>query len=122
MEFIAAIVAIVAIVLVFSLRNRVALLERHIAFLNQHLASGRTAPPQAMPEPAPEAPLPDEMPVPPAPAERMKEAGIEQLGQESFAPPPPPPPPPPPAPPPAPETAKSFEERFGASWVVWIGG
>src|SRR5204862_4975942 len=39
------------------------------------------------------------------------EAAIEKLIQESSAPPPPPP-----------EPAKSFEERFGASWVVWIGG
>src|SRR5690349_4321612 len=125
MEFIAAIVAIVAIVLVFSLRNRVALLEQHIAFLNQQLAPRRTAPPQAASEPTPQAPpLPADMPAPPAPAEGVKVPAIEQLAQESFAAPPPPPSPPPPPPPapPAPEAAKTFEERFGASWVVWIGG
>jgi uncharacterized membrane protein len=121
MEFIAIIGAIVAIVLVFSLRNRVALLEQHIAFLNQQLAARRAAPPQGA-SPAPEAaPLPPEMPAPPAPAEAMKEPAIAPPAQESFAAPPPPPPPPPPAPP-APEAAKSFEERFGANWVVWIGG
>lgn len=119
MEFIAIIGAIVAIVLVFSLRNRVALLEQHIAFLNQQLAARRTAPPQAASEPTPEAPpLPLEMPAPPAHVEATKEAAIEPFVAESSAPPPPPPPPAPPAP----ETAKSFEERFGASWVVWIGG
>jgi uncharacterized membrane protein len=59
------------------------------------------------------------MPAPPAHVEATKEAAIEPFVAESSAPPPPPPPPPAP---PAPETAKSFEERFGASWVVWIGG
>jgi len=99
MEFIAIIGAIVAIVLVFSLRNRVALLEQHIAFLNQQLAARRAAPPQGA-SPAPEAaPLPPEMPAPPAPAEAMKEPAIAPPAQESFAAPPPPPPPPPPAPP-----------------------
>ena len=44
----------------------------------------------------------------------MDEAAITQIVQPASAPPSPPAPPA--------EPAKSFEERFGASWVVWIGG
>ena len=122
MEFIAAVVAIIAIVLVIKLLGRVARLEQHITLINQRLATSRIAPPEGAPGTAPEPPpLPAEMPEPRAPAEPIREAAIEQLARELSAPPPSPPslPTPPPL---VPASAKSFEERFGASWVVWIGG
>ena len=122
MDFIAAVVAIVAIVLVIKLRSRMALLEQHVALINQRLATSRIAPPEAAPapEPAPETrPTPVAAPAEPAPAaaaERTDDAPIERtVSEQPFVPPPSPP-----SPQPAP--AKSFEERFGASWVVWIGG
>ena len=61
MEFIAIIGAIVAIVLVFSLRNRVALLEQHIAFLNQHSDAPKPLP-AAPPEAAVDAKTPETVP------------------------------------------------------------
>src|ERR1044072_8082651 len=118
MDFIAAVVAIVALVLVIKLRRRTAVLEQHVALINQRLAISRGAPPEPAPEPPPEPPpLPVEIPAPPTPTEQIREAAFDQPFQESSAPPSPPPPPLP-----APEPAQSFEERFGARWVVWIGG
>src|ERR1044072_3536852 len=118
MDFIAAVVAIVALVLVIKLRRRTAVLEQHVALINQRLPISRVAPPEAAPEATPESPpLPVEMPAPPTPTEQIREAAFDQPFQESSAPPSPPPPPLP-----APEPAQSFEERFGARWVVWIGG
>ena len=120
MDFIAAIVAIVAIVLVIKLRGRMAVLEQHVALINQRLATSRITPPEAAPtsEPiSPPRPFSVETPAWAAPApERMDEAAIRQTIPESSVPPPLPPPLAAPAP------AKSFEERFGASWVVWIAG
>ena len=59
----------------------------------------------------------------PAQPATWHERRIEKIIRESAEQPatrPPAAPPPPPAEPEPP--AKSFEERFGASWVVWIGG
>ena len=93
-------------------------LEQRIA----ELAGG--APAAAAPAPAwgtpaspPEAfaPKPAETaPAAASPSERLDEKAVEDIISEASAPPPPPAEPAPPA--------KSFEERFGASWVVWIGG
>ena len=54
-------------------------------------------------QPQPEAPAQPQ-------AARTDESDIEKIIAEASQPPAPPAP------------AKSFEERFGASWVVWIGG
>jgi uncharacterized membrane protein len=77
----------------------------------------RPAAPQTMPEAPPAAPEPFVTAKPvttPTPA-RMEEVAPEVANTQAA-----PAPPSPPAQPEAP--AKSFEERFGASWVVWIGG
>ena len=113
MDFLAAVVAIVALIFVLKMRTRLTALELRIA----ELTGAQPAPPQPpwgtppVPEPtfaAPAAPAP-------APFARMDEAAIDAVIKDAA-----PPAPPPPAEPEAPR--KSFEERFGASWVVWIGG
>ncbi len=110
MDFLAAIVAIVALVFVLKTRKRVTELELRIAQFGIAPASPRAAPETPVAEQpfvAPEAA--------PQPAERMDEAAIEGIIKEASQPTPPPPPEPA-------EPGRSFEERFGASWVVWIGG
>jgi uncharacterized membrane protein len=106
MEFLAAVLAIVALFLALKLRKRVTGLELRIA----ELSGAQAAPPQ----PAPVAPpaATEQLFVPPEPA-----MPPDMEAPADAVPPSPPPPPSEPAPP-----AKSFEERFGASWVVWIGG
>src|SRR5205085_459580 len=89
MEFLAAVLAIVALIFVLKMRKRMTDLELRVAALT----GGIQPSPQASPE------------MPP-------------LTEQPFAAPQPPPPPPERAAAPS----KSFEERFGASWVVWIGG
>ena len=121
MDFIAAVVAIVALVFALKMRKRVAVLEMLVTTLDQRTTDTRPAatPPWTQ-EPKPETAAPDSAfvapePAPTAPpAEPMDEAAIEPVIQASPAPPPPPPV--------AQEPVRSFEERFGASWVVWIGG
>jgi len=115
MDFLAALLAIVALIFVLKMRSRVTDLERHIAELTGTQPAQQqtkwesppiTKPPVAAPEPAA---APERTP---SPAERSFEAVFDTSDT--------PPASPPPAEPAAP--AKSFEERFGASWVVWIGG
>ena len=112
MEFLAALVAIVALFLALKLRKRVANLELRLVELSgiQPIGPQPTAETPAAEPPfaAPETAVP--------PAERMDEPALDAVINEA-APPVPPPPKEPTTPP-----AKSFEERFGASWVVWIGG
>jgi uncharacterized membrane protein len=119
MDFIAFVLAIIALAIVLQLRKRMAGLQQQVAQLDQRLAGPEHgAAPETQAAPAPELPpisapaQPDEQPPFAAPAERMDEAAIGKLVADAA-------PPPPPAPP---QPAKSFEERFGASWVVWIGG
>src|SRR5262245_7823231 len=123
MEFIALIIAIIAISLALKARSRITLLEHNLGLVAKRLADGAT--PQAPPvaEPAkPASPLDvwasPAQPQPEVPAEtqpaRRVESEIEETiadGARPLAPP---------AEPPAP--TKSFEEQFGANWVVWIGG
>ena len=126
MEFIAFIVAIIAFGLAIRSRSRIALLEHHLELISKRLEGGaataRAAPPAAAP--SPRSPLEDFAPKPAAeappaapPPPRMDEREIEKIISDAAQSP---------APPTAPETPaeppKSFEERFGASWVVWIGG
>src|SRR3954466_3215130 len=119
MEFLAAVVAIVALFLALKLRKRVTALELRIAeFGGLQAAAPQSAreippvtePPFAAPEPAQAAAPAPEL----STGERRLEGAFDAVpGADSGATPPPSEPPPP---------AKSFEERFGASWVVWIGG
>ena len=125
MEFLAAVLAIIAIIVAIKTRSRLIRVEQRAHALELRLAQG--APPaEAASAAEPQAaPAPD-MFEPPAvaaaaaaavpPSERIDEPALDALAQEA-APPAEPPPPSAPVEPP-----KSFEERFGASWVVWIGG
>src|SRR4051812_31241264 len=151
MDILAVIVAIAAIIFALNIRKRMSALEAHVAQLGgrldlnaadaTHAAPNPPAFPQqpAVAPPAPAAPAVQSS----GPAEKTDEAAIDavfaaqpsaatprarQKTPNSPTPPPfsPPPPPPPPAPPPSPPDpaapSPGFEERFGASWVVWIGG
>src|SRR5215212_2312347 len=114
MDVLAAVVAIVALIFALKMRRRMTDLELRIA----EFTGIRPATPQTMPEARPAVPKPfitAEPVTTPTPA-RMEEAGPRTANTQAA----PPAPPSPPAEPEAP--AKSFEERFGASWVVWIGG
>jgi uncharacterized membrane protein len=117
MEFIALIVAIIAVIVALKARSRVTLLEHNLGVMERRLEGGTSAAAKPAEETQPSAPdlfaAEPEVPAKPQPA-RMDEAEIEQIIAEAAQPASPP------AEPPAP--TKSFEERFGASWVVWIGG
>jgi uncharacterized membrane protein len=127
MDFIAFIVAIIAFVVALKSRSRIALLEHSLELITRRLEGGAAA--QAAPQtpgaaaPAPRSPLeqfgpkPAEAPPVAPPPPRMDERDIEKIISDAAQPPSPPVAPDTPAEPP-----KSFEERFGASWVVWIGG
>jgi uncharacterized membrane protein len=119
MDFLAAVLAIVALVLLGKMRKRVTALEAQVAAFQQS--------PPAPPAPAIDRPTEFETPPAPetvipaphiapqaAPAETSGEAQPDAVFQEASSPEPPPAEPAAPTP--------SFEERFGASWVVWIGG
>ena len=120
MDFIALILAIIAIAVALQLRKRMAELQQQLTIVHGRLAlRSPEPPPEAQAAPAPEAPpaepvAPPEPPPFTPPPERMDEAAVDKVIAEAA-----PPPPPPPAPA---EPTRSFEERFGASWVVWIGG
>jgi uncharacterized membrane protein len=118
-EFLAVLIAIVAILMVRNAGKRIAALEKRATFLEQRLARPFAAEPAAEAVPFPEPPIPDEAAATvaaaaPAP-ERMNEAAVDAVIADAA-------PPAPPVPPEPAEPPKSFEERFGASWVVWIGG
>jgi len=116
MDFIAAVVAIVALVFVLKMRKRVTDLELRIA----QFAGLPSATPRPTPEPPPVTAQPWAPAAPPAatpPSERIDEPAIDPVIKKASQPIPPPPPREEPG-----ELSKSFEERFGASWVVWIGG
>ena len=123
MDFIALIIAGMAIGIALKARSRIALLEHSLGLVAKRLEGGAaTETPPAAREEKPASPLDvwasPAQPQPEAPAQpqaaRTDEPGIEKIIAEASLPPAPP------AEPSAP--AKSFEERFGASWVVWIGG
>ena len=123
MDFIALIIAGIAIGIALKARSRIALLEHNLGLVAKRLEGGAaTETPPAAREEKPASPLDvwasPAQPQPEAPAQpqaaRTDESDIEKIIAEASQPPAPP------AEPSAP--AKSFEERFGASWVVWIGG
>src|SRR5215208_1191052 len=115
MDLLAAVVAIVALIFVLKMRKRMTELEQRVAAFT----GSQPAAPHATPQVSPEAPEPfvRAAPVTTPPPTRMEDVAPEgatrQTAQSAL----------PSVPPPLPEApAKSFEERFGASWVVWIGG
>jgi len=115
MEFIALILALVALGLVLKSRSRISALELIVRRLEGSTApqvtpvAGHAMPPSFLDAVAAQP----ESPAEPQPA-RMDEDDIKNIIIDASQPPAPP------AEPPTP--TKSFEERFGASWVVWIGG
>jgi uncharacterized membrane protein len=120
MDFLAAVLAIVALMVVLKTRKRVTALELRIAQLSGGIAPA--APPAPEMPPVAEqpfvAPEPPARPIATSPAERMIEAVFDSFGSDASKPAAAVP-----SGPGAPaEPGKSFEERFGASWVVWIGG
>lgn len=123
MEFLALVVAFVALGFVLNTRKRFAELQLQLTALDQRLSDMRpstAARPAPAPPPAAEQPIaPPEAAAPAAAADTRDEAAIEDIfaeARQQSATPARQPPPEPTAPP------ISFEERFGASWVVWIGG
>src|SRR5437762_3510704 len=117
MEFLAAVLSIVALIFVLKMRKRMTVLELRIAELT---GGTRAAPSQPIAE-APSIDRPFAASEPTPSAAGMDHAALDAIVGRAASdepgaqlPPPPPTEPPPPA--------KSFEERFGASWVVWIGG
>jgi len=120
MEFLALVAAIIAFIVAMNARKRAAQLELRAAVLEQRLAHGTPIVPTPAADAAPsvEPLFPAAEPAAAAatpPPERFDEAAAEAVIQEAA-------PPSPPEPPVPVEPPKSFEERFGASWVVWIGG
>jgi uncharacterized membrane protein len=110
MEFLAAVLAILALFVALKMRKRVTDLELRVA----ELTGAQVAPRQ----PAPQAPpVAEQLFVAPEPVTPPPARMDAPVAAHAEAAPPSPPPPGEPAPP-----TKSFEERFGASWVVWIGG
>src|SRR4051812_38361538 len=117
MDFIALILAIIAIVLAVKVRSRVILLERHVGVANS--ASPITPAPAFPKSAATASPAPQPHPATgarPWEPEAFVTAPANQVRRDTAASAPPPPPSAPEPP------AKSFEERFGVNWVVWIGG
>ncbi len=134
MEILALLVAIVALFMAWAGRNRLrdlnmrlALLEDGVERLRRRLELGDLTQLVAAPPPLP-APPPSSAPSPQEagegePTEKVLEAAAAL--SEAAAEPPrraavPPVPPAPPPPPEEPE--RSFEERFGTQWTVWVGG
>jgi uncharacterized membrane protein len=116
MDFLAAVVAIIALIFVLKMRKRVSGLELRIAqFTGLPPATLQTAP--ETPPVAAQPWAPAVQPVATPSSQRMGEVAIDAVIKDASPHVPPPPPPEQPG-----ELSKSFEERFGASWVVWIGG
>ena len=113
MEFLAAVLAIVALIFVLKMRKRVTELELRVVALGGGIQAAPQAPLDT--RAATERPFVAPEITSAMPTERMDESAIGESIPEA-APSAPPPPPEPAAP------GKSFEERFGASWVVCIGG
>jgi uncharacterized membrane protein len=101
--------AIASLAIALGARGRLRLLETRLAVLESRLGQAPSVPPPQR-APAPPAPVPEPAMAPELPAALPpKPASV------------PPMPPPVPAPQ-ASEPALTFEERFGTSWTVWIGG
>ena len=118
MDFIALIIAGIAIGIALKARSRIALLEHNLGLVAKRLEAAPRRQPRRSPKG--KARLPARcMGVARAAARDARAAAGGADGQirhredhrGSLT-----------SRPPRPQPAKSFEERFGASWVVWIGG
>ncbi|HEY4404565.1 MAG TPA: DUF2339 domain-containing protein [Xanthobacteraceae bacterium] len=125
------IATIVSIAMAIGTRDRLRALERRLVLLEQTpggLPAASPAPPQppkqrVTPEPSP-APAPIAAPPPDVQAPRPSAAEPPAAEPRASGPPAPAPSKPVPvhAPSPPVPPQKSFEERFGTQWVVWVGG
>jgi uncharacterized membrane protein len=118
------VIAIVALVMVLSLRNEFARLAGRLRALELERPPREAvaAPALARPPTPAAAPAPER---PPEPAATPAAPPPIAASETAAAPPPLPshlPPPAPPAPAASPPRSISFEERFGTRWVVWVGG
>jgi uncharacterized membrane protein len=117
------VIAIVALVMVLSMRNELTRLDRRM-----HALELERTPREAAAAPAPaRSPTPEPRPAPAPPPEPAPTLATPPPIAASAAAAPPPlpphlPPPIPPAPAAPPPRTISFEERFGTRWVVWVGG
>ncbi len=121
------VVAIVALVMVLSLRGLVARLDERVRSLEHGLTLFETAAARAAAAPTP-APAPATRPESGPTVVSEPEPAVP-AAPETEAPTPPPLPshlppsvPSAPAAAPPPPRAIGFEERFGTRWVVWVGG
>ena len=117
------VIAVVALVMVLSLRNLVARLDARVRALElgptpRDAVAARAA---AGPTPAPTL-EPRPQPAPEPRIRRLQPASAELPTPPPLPPHLPPPVPPAPAASPPPPRAIGFEERFGTRWVVWVGG
>ena len=118
--------AIASFFMVVGARRRLLAVEGRLDALEGRLArAGLVArarvetPPAPGPESSPQAAAPPEPPAEPSrqPAEPTpKRPAVPQVAATASSAPPARPPSPPPPP------GRSFEERFGTQWVVWVGG
>ncbi len=111
--------AIAGFAVAIGARDRLRVLESRLNALERRLGQMPTAAPAAAPsppQPIAAPPAPPLVPEPPAPQAPTPEPVPPRAASV------PPAPPPAAAVPPPREPAPSFEERFGTSWVVWIGG
>jgi uncharacterized membrane protein len=130
LDLLAFIIAIVAIVMAWGARRRLRGIDARLATIEEELTRLRGAAelralaestearpadagPAAAPSSAPQADRPTE-PEPVPQAEPAQPPEPEPV-HAAAAPPPPPPPR-------LQEPQRSFEERFGTQWVVWVGG
>src|ERR671910_58421 len=115
----AVLVAVVAIFMAWAAKNRLRATESRLTTIEEQLARLRGAAElRAVSTLAEAKPAPGRGRVaPPEPVSPPPQPEPEAMHAAE------PPPPPPPSPPPQPqEPERSFEERFGTQWVVWVGG
>jgi len=129
LDLLAFIVAVVAIVMAWGARNRMRGMDARLGTIEEELTRRRGAAelpalseltearpaPDARPAGAPSGLPRADWPTEPEPVPQAEPA--PQPVHATATPPPPPPPPPR-----TQEPERSFEERFGTQWVVWVGG
>ena len=123
MDFIALIIAGIAIGIALKARSRIALLEHNFGLVAKRHEGGAAAetPPAAREEKPASRSMYGHRPrrrSPRHPRSRRRRGRTNPTSRRSSRKPHSHPP----RPQNRPHPAKSFEERFGTSWVVWIGG
>ena len=118
--------AIVGVVMAIGTRDRLRALERRLVLLERAsggspAAGAASAPPRPPEQPAATAPAatPEQISAPSPDVQVPRPAAAGPPAAEPPLPPRAQPARPPVSPPPP---TKSFEERFGTQWVVWVGG